>query len=102
MATKLGAPLRRPVNDPRYSDCSGRLEDLDWGNWWTDAFETNAWRYIHVASAVDDSVQRVRPKLRKGQRARIAFRDGVLYWLIDRDRPLPAFAADHVTTEDAE
>ncbi len=79
---KMKGPLRRLVNDKRYSDCSYPLDQLDWAHWFMDAWETNAWRYIHVYDLEHDSVQRVRPKLRKGQRARISSQDGVLYWLI--------------------
>ena len=87
MVKKIPGPKWKPINDRRYSECgSYPLEELDWSQWWMDAWHEDAWRYIHVPSLDGDSVHRVRPKLRKGQSARMGLKDGVLFWLIDRPR----------------
>jgi hypothetical protein len=73
----------RPVANPRNSITSGAWEDLDWGNWWMDAWETDAWRYLHVANKDGDRVHRVYPREKKGRRVTLRVKDGVLCWVYD-------------------
>lgn len=86
--------VRRRVDSPRNSG-SARIEDLDFSDWWMDAWEKDGpiirdTRYIHVAHKGHDGMQgtvhRVHPRRAKNAQSwRLAMRNGVLYWLIDKD-----------------
>ena len=81
----------RRVNSTRNSYCgSCHMKQLDFTEWWMDTFdlEKSQWCYIHVASKDNETVHRVRCKY--SDKPRLGYRNGALYWLIDRkeyDRP---------------
>lgn len=84
---------RRRVFSKRNSHIDVPLDWLDTNNWFMDAWQTGAWRYIHVhgrkdhpedgAYDISTSVFRVYPRLKDGETVRLAMQDGELYWLID-------------------
>jgi hypothetical protein len=87
---KHPGPLRRRVDNPRNSECgSARIGDLDWSSWFTDG--TGGGLYLHVRRNIPDldggqpgDETRHRFYCRLTSKPRLAFRDGALWWLIDR------------------
>ena len=77
---KIPGPYRRKVKSRRNSECSGALDQLDWGNWWTDGVDDKL--FLHVGHMDGDSSHRV--LCRKTGTPRLEMVDGILYWLIDR------------------
>lgn len=83
---KAPGGFSRPVQSPRGSILSsGQWEDLDWSNWWMDAWQTDAWRYIHVENIdkKDGRVHRVYPREHKGRRVTLMVKNGELRWKYD-------------------
>ena len=77
--------MRRKVISSRNSILgSGTWEELDWNNWWMDAWETEAWRYLHVSTKDKQSVHRIYPRDRLGMRVTLGMHDGALYWIYDQ------------------
>jgi len=69
------------VNSRRNSTCgSARLGDLDWSNWRTDASCLGR-LYLHVQHSDGETWHRVFCRFKS---ARLAFRCGVLCWLVKR------------------
>ncbi len=96
---KRSGPIQRRVNSRRNSSCALPLDRLDWANWWTDRMRIlgndfvsddvapspndvmHHFTYLKVV-ADDKTVQRVFCK--HADNPRVAFRNGQLYWLIDK------------------
>lgn len=96
---KRSGPIWRRVNSRRNSSCALSLDRLDWSNWWTDRLQVLAtdiiqddvttsakdavkhFAYLHVV-ADDKTVHRVFCK--HADNPRLGFRNGKLYWLIDK------------------
>ena len=79
---KIPGPYRRKVKSRRNSECGFDLDQLDWGNWWTD--DSFGMFSLHVQRKDGDGVRCV--YCRKTDTPRLEMVDGVLYWLIDRGR----------------
>jgi hypothetical protein len=96
--------VSRRVFSKRNSEFNVPLEWLDQSRWWMDAWQTDAWRYLHVqglASAdptgkydLASRVFRVYPRKLKGRTKPITlkFKDGVLFWCYG---PTPEEKARH-------
>ena len=82
---KKPAMLRRRVFNSRNSACNVPMDWLDQSRWWTDAFLTDAWRYLHVEGhdKEDGRVFRVYPREIKGYEyaVRLEMKAGELFWL---------------------
>jgi len=82
MSKPTRGPSRRKVNNNRNSVCgSAQLEDLDWSRWFTDLIAGHFF-YLHVAGP-DNTWHRL--CCRHSDKPRLSMKDGVLYWLIDRE-----------------
>lgn len=79
----LKGPLRRKVNNRRYSACSARLEDLDWSHWWTGRGLSGEMHILHVRHK-DPEMGVHRVYCRLSDSPRLEMKAGELYWLIDR------------------
>lgn len=84
---RLVGPLWRACYDPKFSTCnSAELSELDWKNWWPDSYQGQA--YIHVRRFLweeGETWHRVYPKnLRKRHCRRVAVKNGIPHWLLDR------------------
>ena len=58
---------------------------LDTAEWWMDAWQTDAWRYLHVPvkppPEYGDRFTRVYPREHKGRRVTLSMHEGDLYWV---------------------
>lgn len=83
---KLHSQLR--VNSDKNSTCySAKLSDLNWNEWWTDYGFSGIDFYLHVAHKNGETSHRVYCKGRYINgivKARLKFKDGILYWLVDK------------------
>lgn len=92
-------PKQYKINNERNSDCSVRLKNLDWNNWFTDGMWIRPPAiYLHVnhkdIKGMGDTIHRVSCKKSCfGQGVRITMKDGELYWLVDKidKRRIPTY-----------
>lgn len=81
----IPGPRKLKVLSARNTDCGVPLTSLDWSEWWIDCGFSGQILYLKVPKRDDDSVQRV--YCRHSDHPRILMQDGVLYWLVDTQRP---------------
>lgn len=81
---KIPAPRCYRVMSERHSECTSKLTELDWSNWWTDGHKSGV-LYLHVPRLKDKTVHRV--WCRHSDKPRLQWKSGELHWLVDR--PLP-------------
>jgi hypothetical protein len=81
---------RLRVDSRRNSTCgSARLDDLDWSEWWTGTGLSGKMFILHVRhKEMRDTSHRV--YCRTSDTPRLAFRGGVLYWLVSEEEETKA------------
>lgn len=75
-------PIRRKVYSPRNSTTVLPWRELDFRHWWIDTSFKSF--YLHVRHADGERWSRVRCRL--SEKPRLEMRDGILFWLIDKER----------------
>lgn len=81
----LPAPRMLKVNSVRNSECySSALSTLDFSEWWTDCSFEQFYLHVRHRDRNDGSIHRV--YCRHTEKPRLKMKDGVLYWLVEREQ----------------